>query len=59
MKIQFIKSPTGQYNLAYSIGDVVDIKKELAEELIENKFAVKAGTRTAKGASVKRQTIKQ
>ena len=38
--IEFIKSPVGQYRLAYAIGDTVSLAGELEKELIENGYAV-------------------
>ncbi len=40
MKIQFIESPTGAYNLAYDVGMVADFPKDKAEELIKAGYAV-------------------
>ena len=34
MKVRFLKSPTGIYNLAYSIGQTAELKLALAKELI-------------------------
>lgn len=39
-KIQFTKSPTGKFNLAYFAGDVVEMPANQAEVLIEHDFAV-------------------
>lgn len=38
-KIKFLKSPTGQYHLAYSVGDVVELNNELAAILVGDGFA--------------------
>ena len=34
MKVKFLKSPTGIYNLAYSIGQTAELNLVLAKELI-------------------------
>ena len=34
MKVRFLKSPTGIYNLAYSIGQTAELNLVLAKELI-------------------------
>ena len=40
MKIKFIKSPTGKYNLAYNIGGIWDCKdSKLADEIIKAGYA--------------------
>lgn len=39
MKITFIKSPTGAYGLAYSIGESADLGKEMNNEMMEAGFA--------------------
>ncbi len=51
MKLEFIKSPTCEpFMLGYSIGDVADIKdKELADKLIEKKFAIPATSKKPEG----------
>ena len=41
MKVQFIKSPTGAFKLAYDAGMIGEIPDELAAKLIDNGFAVK------------------
>ncbi len=44
--IQFTKSPTGRYRLAYSEGDTVGLDSALEKELIENDFAVEINQET-------------
>lgn len=39
MKIKFLKSPTGVFNLGYFPGDVCDMDDERAKLLVEGKFA--------------------
>lgn len=39
MKIRFLKSPTGVFNLAYFPGDEVDIDSEKAKLLVDGEFA--------------------
>ncbi len=39
LKIVFTKSPTGEFKLAYSVGDKVKLPIALATELIEAKYA--------------------
>jgi len=41
MKIKFIKSPTGAFNLAYSEGEEAEFPKGQADFLIEAGFAIK------------------
>ena len=42
MKIEFIKSPTGAYNLAYNVGGVWDCTDAaFAEKLIKDGYAKK------------------
>ncbi len=40
MKIQFLKQPTGRFNLAYSEGEQAILSETLAKELIESGYAV-------------------
>ena len=40
MKIKFIKTPTGRFNLAYSIDGVGDVEKTLADKCIAEGYAV-------------------
>lgn len=40
MKVQFTKSPTGRFHLAYSEGEVAELNDALANELIESEYAV-------------------
>lgn len=40
MNIQFIKQPTGRFNLAYSEGEQAEVSDTLASELIESGYAV-------------------
>lgn len=48
-KIEFIKSPTGRFKLAYHVGAVVALPTEQADELIELQYAVPVKVRkTAK-----------
>ena len=36
MKVRFLKSPTGQFNLGYHVGDEADIKdKELVKKMLD------------------------
>lgn len=39
VKIQFLLSPTGRFNLAYNIGEVAKINELQANELVEAGFA--------------------
>lgn len=41
MRIQFLKSPTGAFNYAYSEGDIADVNHTHAREMIAAGFAVK------------------
>ena len=44
MKIEFIKSPTGTYNLAYNVGGVWDCTDvTFAEKLINQGYAKRVG----------------
>lgn len=46
MKLKFIKSPTGEYGLAYFPGDEADIKdSKLADKLVKGGFAEKKTTK--------------
>jgi len=38
-KVKFLLSPTGEYNLAYNVGEVATLPEPLATELVENKYA--------------------
>lgn len=38
--VEFIKSPVGQYQLGYAIGDTASFTGELEQELIENGYAI-------------------
>lgn len=38
-KVKFLLSPTGRYNLGYNIGDVAKLNADLADELVEDKYA--------------------
>lgn len=38
-KVEFLRSPTGAYGLAYSVGDVAEVDPKLAKELFKSKFA--------------------
>ena len=40
MKIKFIKSPTGKYKLAYSVGSVGDVDSVIAKKCIEDGYAI-------------------
>tara|TARA_R110000782_G_C14735133_1_gene405614 strand:- start:676 stop:849 length:174 start_codon:yes stop_codon:yes gene_type:complete len=40
MKIKFIKSPTGLFNLGYGIGGIGDIEKTMANKCIAEGYAV-------------------
>lgn len=42
VEITFIKSPTGAFGLAYSVGNKVEMEAEQARELIEAGFAVQS-----------------
>lgn len=44
LKIRFIKSPTGQFRLAYFIGDEVEFPMAFAAELIELGYAEAVGS---------------
>jgi len=46
MLIQFTKSPTGAFNLAYNEGDIAEIRDELALEIIEMGFGISPGAET-------------
>lgn len=48
IKIQFIKSPTGAFKLAYSVGNKVLMEEEQARELIEANFAIPVDIGTSK-----------
>lgn len=39
VKVQFLLSPTGRFNLAYNIGEVAKINELQANELVEAGFA--------------------
>lgn len=39
MLVRFLKNPVGMYRLCYEVGEVVDLPKAQAEELIETKHA--------------------
>lgn len=39
-KIKLLKSPVGAYKLAYVAGEEIELSEALANDLIENKFAV-------------------
>ncbi len=41
MKVKILKDPAGLYNLAYVVGEVVDLPELQAEELIETGYAEK------------------
>ena len=41
IKIKFLLSPTGKFNLGYAIGDVCEMELKKAEELIEANYAEK------------------
>lgn len=41
IKIQFLISPTGLFGLAYNEGEIAEVEKEQALELIEAKYAKK------------------
>lgn len=38
-KIKFLKSPTGEYKLAYNTGDSASLPESQANTLVEDKFA--------------------
>ncbi len=40
MKVRFLTNPTGKWNLAYSLGEVVELETKQAELLIEAGDAV-------------------
>ena len=40
MRVQFIESPTGAFNLAYDAGMYADLPEDLAAKLISKGFAV-------------------
>ena len=40
-KIEFVKSPTGKFNLGYAVGDQAPFDKKQAEILIESGYAKK------------------
>jgi hypothetical protein len=44
LKIKFIASPTGKFNLAYNEGDEVEFPMAFAAELIELGFAEAVGS---------------
>jgi len=44
LKIKFIASPTGKFNLAYNEGDEVEFPIAFAAELIELGYAVAIGS---------------
>lgn len=58
-KIKFTKSPTGAFKLAYSINDVAELNDELADVLIESKFAVVADDAPAKPKATKKPKASQ
>jgi len=39
-KIKLLKSPVGAYKLAYVAGEEIELNEALANDLIENKFAI-------------------
>ena len=40
MKIEFIKSPTGVFGLAYSSGEKADLDTKIANNLIKDGYAI-------------------
>lgn len=48
LKVRFLISPTGLYNLGYHVGDVAEIEIELATKMIEAKHAELATEEAAK-----------
>ncbi|MFD0762987.1 hypothetical protein ACFQZW_12925 [Lutibacter aestuarii] len=41
LKIKFLLSPTGKYNLAYNEGEVAELPELKAKELIDDEYAIK------------------
>jgi hypothetical protein len=39
VKIKFLLSPTGKFNLAYNEGEVAEFEEKQAAELVEAKYA--------------------
>jgi len=39
LKIKFLLSPTGSFNLGYSIGDEAEFDELIAKELVESHYA--------------------
>lgn len=39
VEVRFLLSPTGRYNLAYNVGDIGLLAKNLANEVVEDKYA--------------------
>ena len=42
IKVEFLKSPTGHFGLAYNVGETATLEAKIAEDLIELEFAKKA-----------------
>ena len=39
VEVRFLLSPTGRYNLAYHVGEIGHVHENLANELVEDKYA--------------------
>jgi len=42
IKVAFLKSPTGDFGMAYNVGDVVELPAAQAEILLDKGYAKKA-----------------
>lgn len=38
-KVKFLLSPTGAYNLGYNVGETGELPANLADQVVEDKFA--------------------
>lgn len=54
--IQFVKSPVGQFYLAYAIGETASLSGELEKELIDKGYAVEISEKANEGDSRRLQS---
>lgn len=60
MEVEFIKSPTGSFNLAYFVGDKVEIKdKDLLKKLLKGKFVKPVAKKAADNKKTADETEKE
>jgi hypothetical protein len=64
LKVKFIKSPVGKYKMAYNVGHSGLVRKELADKLIKEGYAVlvestKVETKTNTEAETATNTAKK